>query len=123
MSHFDVTNEREWRNIHLRLSDEKGFETGPNGSIALVIHAMVINTISIATAVRQRYAATLLPFISMQVVDVENVEFKGTHHETCGVDALGVRKQLLYQLVLALFETLNSKRHSSERRNLFLGVA
>ena len=59
------------------------------------------------------------------MVDVEDAQLAGFHHQTGGVDAhavVAVRKEFLNQFCLALLQTLYAERHSAQVGNLLLGV-
>ena len=64
--------------------------------------------------------------VGLQVVDVEDTQLDGPHHEPCGVDArasVALGEEFLHQLVLPLLQALHAEGHATQIGDLLLGVA
>ena len=68
---------------------------------------------------------TYLPYdlllVSHEIINIQNAQFAGPYHQSGSIHAIAVvavRKQLLHQLVLALLQTLHTKRHTSQNCNM-----
>ena len=65
-------------------------------------------------------------FIRHEIIQVEYAQLKGSHHQSCCIDAdasPSLLKQLLNKLILSFFQALDPKRHASQVGDLLFGIS
>ena len=60
------------------------------------------------------------------MVDIEDAQLNGSHHQTGGIrphSTIAIWEKLLNEFVLTFLQTLHTKGHAAEIRDLLLGIA